>query len=447
VTIVLAHGLETVRDLPVPRWLFFYGAAVALIASFVLLAALWRRPLLEGALRGRPLPDSFQRILFSRALRVLLGAVSFALFVIVTVAALFGTTSVSENLAPTFVYVVFWLGLVPASVLLGNVFSVLNPWKAAADAVASFVGEGESTRPYPERLGRWPAAALLFSFAALELNYPDSAEPRAIGLAILIYSAATWLGAAVFGRNAWFRNGDGFSVYFELLSRIAPFGVREGEGRREIVTRPPLVGLARPDPRPGTLAFVAIMLGSVVFDGFSQTSFWQDRIADLADVDAAVLAQTGLNLAGLVAAVALVALAYLTATNLAGRLVGQPSLADEFLLSLVPIAFVYAVAHYFTAFVIQGQFAISLASDPLGRGWDLFGSTDYRPDLTPFSPNTVWYVQVGALVLGHVAGLVLAHDRALAVTPDPRAALRTQYALLVLMVLYTVGGLWLLSRG
>jgi hypothetical protein len=331
--------------------------------------------------------------------------------------------------------------------LLGNIFSVLNPWKAAADAVARIAGEGEPTRPYPERLGRWPAAALLFSFAALELAYPESAEPRAIGLAILVYSAATWLGAAVFGREAWFRNGDGFSVYFELLSRIAPFAVHESDERREIVIRPPLVGLARRDSRPGTLAFVAVMLGSVVFDGFSQTSFWQDRIADLANVDAAVLAQTGLNLAGLAAAIGLVAFAYLAATNLAGRLVGQPSLADEFLLSLVPIAFVYAVAHYFTALVIQGQLAIPLASDPFGRGWDLFASADYRPDLTPFSPNTVWYVQVGALVLGHVAGLVLAHDRALSVTPDPRVALRTQYALLVLMVLYTVGGLWLLSRG
>jgi hypothetical protein len=447
VTSVLAHGVGSVRDLPVPRWLFFYGGAVVLIASFVMLAALWQRPLLEGALRGRPLPERLQRVLLSRAVRIILGAASFALFGLVTGAALFGTTSVSENLAPTFVYVVFWLGLVPLSVLLGNVFSVLNPWKAAADAFVWLAGGGLPTRPYPERLGRWPAAALLFSFAALELAYPESAEPRAIGLAILLYSAATWLGAAVFGREAWFRYGDGFSVYFELLSRIAPFSVRETEGRREIVVRPPLVGLARPDPRPGTLAFVAVMLGSVVFDGFSQTSFWQDRIADLADSGAAVLAQTGFNLAGLAAAVALVALAYLAATALAGDLVGQPSLAGAFLLSLVPIAFVYAVAHYFTLLVIQGQVAIPLASDPYGRGSDLFGSADFQPDLTPFSPNTVWYVQVGALVLGHVAGLVLAHDRALAVTTEPRAALRTQYALLVLMVLYTVGGLWLLSRG
>jgi hypothetical protein len=447
VTSLLAHGIGSVRDLPVPRWLFFYGAAVVLIASFVTLAALWRRPLLEGGRHGTPLPDSLQRILLSRALRVVVGAASIALFCLVAGAALFGTRSAGGNLAPTFVYVIFWLGLVPVSVVLGNVWSVLNPWRAGADAAVWLAGGGEAARPYPERLGRWPAAALLFSFAALELAYPDPAEPRALGLAILVYSAATWLGAAVFGRQAWFRNGDAFSVYFELLSRIAPFAVREREGRREIVARPPLVGLAEPDARPGTLAFVAVMLGAVVFDGFSQTSIWQARVAQLADSGAADLLQTAFNLAGLVAAIALVALAYLAATTLAGLLVSRERFADAFLMSLVPIAFVYAVAHYFTLLVIQGQFAIPLVSDPFGRGWDVLGTAGFSPDLTTLSPNTVWYVQVGALVIGHVAGLVLAHDRALAISADARATLRAQYPLLVLMVLYTVGGLWLLSRG
>ena len=96
--------------------------------------------------------------------------------------------------------------------------------------------------------------------------------------------------------------------------------------------------------------------------------------------------------------------------------------------------------------MIQGQYAWPLASDPFGYGWDLFGAVDYAPNIAPFSPNTVWYVQVGALVGGHVAGLAVAHDRAVSILPQ-RDALRSQYAMLGLMVLYTVGGLWLLSRG
>lgn len=113
----------------------------------------------------------------------------------------------------------------------------------------------------------------------------------------------------------------------------------------------------------------------------------------------------------------------------------------------MPIAFVYVVAHYFSLLVIQGQFAIPLLSDPLGRGWNLFGTADVVPDLTVLSPNTIWYVQAGSLVAGHVAGLALAHDRAVTIFADRRDALRSQYAMLALMVVYTVGGLWILSRG
>ena len=121
-------------------------------------------------------------------------------------------------------------------------------------------------------------------------------------------------------------------------------------------------------------------------------------------------------------------------------------LAPEFLLSLVPIALVYAVAHYFTLLVIQGQYAITLASDPFGYGWDLLGTADYAPNIAPFSPNTVWYVQVGALVGGHVAGLAVAHDRAVTIFESATRCARST-PMLALMVVYTVGGLWLLSRG
>jgi hypothetical protein len=114
----------------------------------------------------------------------------------------------------------------------------------------------------------------------------------------------------------------------------------------------------------------------------------------------------------------------------------------------VPIALAYVVAHYFSFFVRESQYLAIYVSDPFGFGWDLFGTVDYKPNLAPFTPNTVWYVQVATLVGGHVAGLCLAHDRALALFPaEPGRALRTQYPFLVLMVAYTVGGLWLLSLG
>jgi hypothetical protein len=453
----LAHGIGAVKDLPLPLWLFYYTGAIVLVVSFVALGVLWTKPRLENNQWAKPLPGWLQTILLSTALRVLLGAISFGLLVVVFLAALIGEPSQGANLAPTFVFVIFWVGMVPLVVVLGDVWRVLNPWKAAADAVAWIAGRlGVRWEPlveYPERLGRWPAAVLLFSFTAYELAYLNASEPRKLALAILIYSWVTWVGAAVFGREAWFENGDGFSVYFNFLSRIAPFAVRERDGRREIVLRPPLAGLAVWDVKPGTLAMVAVMLGSVAFDGFSRTATWQNRLFSIEErligsPGLSDLAVTGLNLLGLTVAVLLVAGAYLLAVAGARAVAhSERSLVDAFVFSLVPIALAYNVAHYFSLLVNQGQFGIPLSSDPFGFGWDLFGTADFAPNLTALTPNMIWYTQVGVLIVGHVFGLVLAHDRAIALFASPRTAVRTQYAYLVLMVLYTVGGLWLLSQG
>ena len=385
--------------------------------------------------------------------RFVLGALSACLLALIFLTALIGEPSSAQNLSPTFVYVIFWLGLVPVQVLLGNVWPVLNPWLAIGNAAAwSWRKLGQDWTPplaYPERLGIWPGAFLLFCFAALELAYAEPASPRALALAIALYSYAMWFGMAAYGRKTWDERGNGFTIYFELLARIAPFGERDGR----FVIRMPFSGLAGAERTPGTLAFIAVMLGSVGFDGLSRAPFWQNLRADVEApyiIDAprtAELFATGLALAGLLGCILAVAFAYLAATKIAERMVeADRPLVPEFLQSLVPIALVYAVAHYFTLLVIQGQYALPLASDPFGFGWDVIGTVDYAPNIAPFSPNTVWYVQVGALVAGHVAGLAIAHDRAVTIFPE-RDALRSQYAMLGLMVLYTVGGLWLLSRG
>lgn len=442
---VLGHGVGSVQDLPVPQWLFFYGAGVVLIASFLALAVLWRRPVLERRAAGRPLPSWLSAFVLSRALRVTLGALGFALLVLVIATSILGERSSLTNLSPRFVYVAFWVGLVPVVVLLGDVWRALNPWRAAAEAVEWLVARaGFRSEPleYPERLGRWPAVVLLFLFTALELAYHDPADPRMLAIAVLLYSGIMWVGAFVFGSEQWFPNGDAFTVYFGLLARLSPFGVRTEAGERTAVARPPVVSLAAArDARPGTIAFVAVMLGSVGFDGLSRTSWWQDRRTDMGDA-----AGTLFNLGGLVGTVLLVALAYLGAV-VAARAVARAErpLAGAFVASLVPIALVYAVSHYFSLLLIEGQALLPLASDPFGWGWDLFGTVDVRPNLAPLSPNAVWYVQVATLVGGHVIGLVLAHDRALSLLPE-RRALRSQYPLLALMVAYTVGGLWLLSQ-
>jgi hypothetical protein len=453
VTWLLAHGIGGIRDLPVPRYVFFYGAAGVLVVSFVALAVLWRKPVLAEQAAGRPLPSRLQRVLLSTALRVVAGAVSFALFVFLWLGALIGENNSGVNFTPTFVYVYFWVGMVLVVALLGNVWSVLSPWRAAAEGTGWIMRQlGLHDRPpfeYPERLGRWPAAVLLLSFVTMELTYVNPSDPHALALAIGIYSAITWFGAAAFGADAWFRNGDGFSVYFQLLSRLSPFGRRE-DG--QLVARVPLSGLSISDPTPGTIAFVAVMLGSTFFDGFSRTSIWQNRYYDLQvhyldNPTLADLLGQLMSVGGLILCVAFVGTAFRIAVAGTESIAGRHGLSKEFIDSLIPIALVYVIAHYFSLLLYQGEVGYRLLSDPWGRGWDLFGTHRFQPNFTFLTPHTIWYVQVAALVTGHIAGLAVAHDRAVGLFRTPRMALWTQYPMLVLMVLFTVGGLWVLSQG
>ena len=299
------------------------------------------------------------------------------------------------------------------------------------------------------RLGRYPAAGALFAFVALELAHPRPDYPRTLGIAIALYSYWALAGMAVYGREKWTRYGEGFAVAFAFLARIAPFAVRD----QRVVVRWPFTGLSGSEHVRGTLVFIGVMLGSTSFDGFVRTSTWQNLLgnvrAELAGSSLRVvdLVTTLVNILGLITFVSVVVLTYLVAVSVVRGLVHvERSLAPDFVLPLIPIAAAYMVAHYFSLFMIQGQFIITLISDPFGTGWDLLGTADFAPNLAIVSPETVWYVQVTALVVGHVAGLAIAHDRAVTLFDDRRAALRSQYPMLALMVLYTVGGLWVLSQ-
>ena len=450
---VLAHGIGGVQDLPVPASFFYASAVVVLAISFVLLGALWKRPVLERRAGGRELPGWLQALVLSKALRIALQAVSVALLVLLFATAFLGSRVVLLNLAPLFVYVAFWLGLPLLSVTLGNVWTVLSPWRAIADVVVwaiEWVGyEAKPVLGGAEGLGRYPAAAALFAFVSLELAHPRGDDPRVLAVAMAVYTYWALAGMAVYGRDAWTRGGEGFAVAFELLSRIAPFAVREGR----VVVRWPFTGLAGAEHVRGTVVFVGVMLGSTSFDGFSRSSVWQDLVADVrADLAGSSqrivdLVTTLVNVLGLSLFAFAVVVTYSAATLVARRLTSWPRpLLPDFLLSLVPIAFAYVVAHYFSFFVIRVQFLVPLASDPFGRGWDLFGTAGWPPNLALVSSQTTWYVQCVALVVGHAAGLAVAHDRAVALFPRRSDALRSQYPMLALMILYTVGGMWVLSQ-
>ena len=438
-----AHGLVQRSNLPIPEWLFGWAAAVVLVISFVALAALWPQPRMEGEPRWKPLPGG--ALLGSRPVEVVCGAIGVGLLVVVVLAGYVGSGIALDNFAPTFILIVFWVGMVFVSAIFGNVFKAFSPWRALGRLLPS-----EGLRPYPEKLGRWPAAVGLLIFTWIELASGWGEDPSMLVTAVVGYTILTLAAQVVFGVEPWTRYGETFAVYFGLFARISPFATRE----RVVGARPLLSGLPHLEQAPGTVALVSVMIGTVTFDGLSQGRLWKDTAIELTDVVTSLgvsitEAPRVVSTIGLLAGVAIVALFY--AAGIAGaRSVGggfsDTRLRRAFIHSLVPIAMVYVAAHYLTFLLFEGQAIRYLASDPFGQGWDVFGTASAAIDYSLLSQNGAWYAQVAFVVLGHVAALILAHDRALALYDDTRLAVRSQYWMLAIMVGFTTLALWLLAQ-
>ncbi len=445
----LAHGLVGRQDLPIPKWLFGWGAAVVLVVSFVGLAILWPKPRLEGAPERRVagLP---------RSLDPIAGAIGIALFVLVVYAGFAGSQTTTNNLAPTVIFVLLWVAVPILSLLFGDVFRAINPWRAAARAVAwlaAKVSRGglPAPMPYPARLGRWPAAIGILAFAWVELVYSGRGDPSNLAVLALVYAAIQFVGMSLYGIESWNRYGDGFGVYFGLIARMSALRW----SRAGLFVRKPLSALTKLDMVPGTVALVCLIIGTTSFDGFSGGPAWSNIAPDLTSLfrDMGFGQSTSLELAftvGLAAVTLIVAglyqLGVLGMQTVAPLGTSAQELAARFAHSLVPIGLAYVVAHYFSLLAYEGQRIAYLVSDPLGDGSNLFGTSSATVDYTWISATSIWYVQVAALVIGHVAGLVLAHERALvSFDGDSQVATRSQYWMLVVMIAFTSLGLWLLS--
>jgi hypothetical protein len=446
--LLIAHGIVGRADLPIPSELFGVAAAAVLVVSFLGLAAGWSTPRLERV------PE---RTLFRLplALEIVLGALGVAVFAITVYAGLAGTDSQQDNLAPTAVFVGFWVGVPFASLVLGNVFRLLSPWRAIGRAtgwVASRLSRGEPTEtfPYPDRLGNWPAVAGILAFVICELCWAKGREPTPLAILMLVYLFVQLAGMGVYGVEPWTRRADAFGVWFGMFAKLSPVG-RRADGK--LVLRPPVVAAARLVPVAGTVPLLVVGIGSTGFDGASQGPLFNGVRPHLQDFFTSLgfSLGTGLELAyvvGLFVAIGVVgALWWIGTEGMPRAAIGatHTELSRRFGHTLIPIAAAYVVAHYFSLLAYNGQDLWRLASDPLGDGTDLFGARDNRIDYSILTATAIWYVQALALVIGHVAALTLAHDRALVVYGTARDATRSQIVMLVLMVCFTCLGLWLLS--
>ncbi|RFU38683.1 hypothetical protein DZF91_26395 [Actinomadura logoneensis] len=432
---VLAHGLGGRTDLPLDGVTAIAGGGAAVAVTFLALTVAWTRPRLRPD-AGRPLPEGLARLLDAPGLTSACRWVVLALSAAVVGVAFAGPSSDARNLAPWALFVTFWVGLVPASVLCGPVWRRVNPLRTLHAAVCRVARVAPSgVRAVPKRLGWWPAACWLLGFVWLELVAPGRSDPRLVGGLLAGYAAVN-VGAAVwFGRD-WFARGDGFEAYSSLLARMCPVG-RRPDG--VLVWRTPLTGLVGTGGEPGLAATACVLIGSTGFDGVTRTTYWRDSV-DPSDVPAGT--------AGLLVSVGAVAVLYLAAMGAGARWSGQDprEWTGRFAGSLLPIALGYTVAHYFSFLLLEGQTTVILASDPLGRGWNLLGSTGNVVDYGLLSPAVIAMVQVNAVVLGHLAGTAVAHDLALRTVP-PRRRLAGQAPLAAVMVCLTCAGLFALLSG
>ena len=490
---VFAHGFGERYDLPLPLGFFAVGGAAAVVLSFVLIGLFVRGERREFSYpRFNLCRFSPARTVFSGPFLLPIKVLSGFLFFLVIATGLFGDQRPVDNLAPTFVWVIWWVGMGFTVAMLGNLWALLNPWKIVygwlEGLYRQFWPDQEMTLgvDYPSKWGLWPAVALFFVFAWLESAFSESAVPKSLSQLIIFYSVITWLGMFMFGRHQWLRHGEVFSVVFGFLARFSVTEVRVAEPAvcrdcysgsclaedgscvdcyecaeyaeaPQFNLRPPAVGLHNTGVvTPSVVALVVLLLASVTFDGLSATPEWVAVQTffifsfpglTYKFLNGAVIANT-LGLIGVPLALTGV---YWFFSNLMFRAVGKKgplaaTLVAAFAFSLIPIALAYNYAHFLGLLLIQGQQIIPLMSDPFGFEWNLFGTGEYLIDIGIIGAKFLWVFSVAVIVVGHMVAVYLAHLRATALYGDRTLVMKSQLPMLVLMVLYTTVSLWIVSR-
>jgi hypothetical protein len=432
----LAHGIGGAKDLPIPPELAIIGAVAALTVSFTVLAIAWRTPRYDESRTGRRAPAWLSRIVDSAAFRIVLRVLGMVVLLYAAMAAVFGKDLLTNPFFGMF-YVWWWVGLVPLSFLFGPVWKAISPVRTINLVFARLSGSDPEAGvfTYPARLGYWPAAVGLFAFVWLELVYPFSTELGPVRLWCAVYVAVMLLGGALFG-SSFYERGDPFEVYSSLVAKLSVWARREGR----LIVRSPLANLDTTPVAPGLLAVLAVLFGSTAFDSFKDSSFWV-RFTQESSTSTNLL--NNLALLAFCVGVGLVFAAGCVTTGV-GHGTRRTELPDKFAHSIIPIVVGYIVAHYTTYLVEYGQQTLIQASDPLSNGSNWLGTADLTVNYwLSFHPTFLATLKVLAVVLGHVLGVIAAHERAIRLLPK-RHQLTGQLPLLVAMIAFTVGGLYLL---
>lgn len=486
-----AHGFGDRTELPVPLEYFLIGAGFAVALSFLFISIFVKASGESSYRRFNLLGTRWsQATLTSPILLTPIKLFSVLLLGLVIATGYAGESESLLNFSPTFVWIIWWVGMSIFIALIGNIWALVNPWKIIFGWAEWFYqivrpGRGLSLSwDYPAKFGIWPALMLFVLYTWIQDAYTKGDIPSQIATMAVVYSIITLGGMFIFGRYQWLRHGEAFSVVFGVLSRFSVTEIRvksqdscpvcsvdcrniSGEcidcyecfqrsSDRELNLRPFAIGLGRNEKvKNDILALVVLMLSTVTFDGFSATPAWAEFQTFILDTfgnggsevfNSLVLADTmGVVLFPLGFFLVYMFFSKLMAISVEGE-VSTLEMARIFGYSLIPIALAYNIAHFITLLLIQGQLIVPLASDPFGSGWNIFGTVDYSINIAIINARILWFLSVGLIVLGHMLAVYLAHLVAIRTFSDRAMILKSQYPMLTLMVVYTLISLWILAQ-
>ena len=355
-----------------------------------------------------------------------------------------------------------WIGTMFVSSMIFNLWPTINPWKTMFEILEKIIKKTLTKKnisslnfEYPKKLGMWPGVILLFLFVWIENVHPASSSPRLLAMLATLYSLLTLTGMFYFGKNIWLKNAEFFSIFFHFVSRFSPLHISENlpknTPKNKLIIEITLYGskvISSTINSFSKLCFILLMLSAITFDGLKETPIW-NTIDSFAYQIHPQLTPAPIKSLGLLGTFLGFTSMYFVFSwimkQFAQTSLNPEDIAKLFATSLLPIAIGYHIAHYFTYLIIQGQILILLISDPFGFDWNLFGTADYTINISILNAKFAWFLGISAIVIGHIFAVIIAHVIALN-NFNKNQALKSQYPMLILMILYTIFSLWIIAQ-
>ncbi|MEE9335440.1 MAG: hypothetical protein V3U65_15225 [Granulosicoccaceae bacterium] len=446
---VQAHTSEQGFVLLLPTNVYI-GAGVMAVALSVLILAVLPARSSTGILDSKALfrtPDI-------PSIKVITSLTSFTCLIILLVIGFIGPHDPLKNLLPLSIWTIWWIGFVCLHGVLGNLWHWVNPWAGIYQLLRATNKPRQPLLNLPVSVGVWPAVFLYIAFSCFALADPAPEDPLRLTIVVSAYWTFTLIGMLVFGGSVWLQRCECFTV---LLNRMAQLSVVSSNKKQVFIGLPGWQLFTNSVSSTSAAVFILTLLAIGSFDGLNETFYWLGILGinplEFPGRSAVILQTVSGLLLSIVLLIACFALCVYSGCALANhRLTDTVSFSESFVqlsASILPIALAYHFAHYLTAFLVNSQYALSAATDPLLNGSDLLGLGKFYVTTgflnTSDTVKVIWLTQAAAVVVGHVLSVILAHSIAIRLWQDSRRAILSQLPLALFMILYTMLGLWLLA--